>query len=119
MTKSNSNVILSAILLWSTPLLAHPGGHGHADSNNARASRTWTFAAEGSHLHGTFVAAKDGKVQIRRDGGVLTTAFMARSYSATVKSIHSHGRNHCDLPYLPCATPRSPSSPKSSRTAFV
>ncbi|MCE9531506.1 MAG: YHYH protein [Planctomycetes bacterium] len=82
------NLFLSAILLlWSTPLLAHPGGHGHTDVNDPKASRTWTLAAEGSHLHGTFVSAKEGKVQIRRDDGVLTTLAIDRLVASDQKWI--------------------------------
>ena len=50
--------------------LAHPGhDHGIAPAG----SRTWTFADSGAHLHGTFVAAKNGQAQIRRDDGRLIT----------------------------------------------
>jgi phosphatidylethanolamine-binding protein (PEBP) family uncharacterized protein len=88
MTKLNPKVCLSAILLlWSTSLLAHPGGHGHADVHDPKASRTWTLAAEGSHLHGTFESAKDGKAQIRRDDGVLTTLAIDRLVASDQKWI--------------------------------
>ncbi len=50
---------------------AHPGGHGN-QPNDPRASRTWTLADSGAHLHGTYVLAKDGKVHIRRDDGKLS-----------------------------------------------
>lgn len=88
MTRPKLNVSLWAILLLcSTPLLAHPGGHGHADGNDPKASRTWTLAAEGSHLHGAFVSAKDGRVQIRRDDGVLTTLAIDRLVASDQKWI--------------------------------
>src|SRR5690348_7396008 len=48
---------------------AHPGGHDH--DGMAAGSRTWTFADSGAHMHGSFVSAKDGKAQIRRDDGRL------------------------------------------------
>jgi hypothetical protein len=69
--------IISVVWFVTSPLFAHPGGHGHI-ANDLQGSRTWTFLAEGSHLHGTFVAAKEGNVQIRRDNGVLTTVALAR-----------------------------------------
>lgn len=50
---------------------AHPGGHGN-QPNDPKASRTWTLAGSGAHLHGTYVLAKEGKVQIRRDDGQLS-----------------------------------------------
>lgn len=48
---------------------AHPGGHGHTDSDAPTASRTWTLADRGAHWHGTFVSAKDGRAMFQRDDG--------------------------------------------------
>ncbi|MGV3606601.1 MAG: YHYH protein [Planctomycetaceae bacterium] len=69
--------VIALLLIYAGQATAHPGGHGH-ESNDPKASRTWTLAAEGSHLHGTFVSAKDGKVQIRRDDGVVVTFVIDR-----------------------------------------
>ncbi|MCA9054110.1 MAG: hypothetical protein KDA75_09755, partial [Planctomycetaceae bacterium] len=49
---------------------AHPGGHGSEDSAGSRA---WTIAATGTHVHGTFVAVAEGRVQLRRDDGSLSS----------------------------------------------
>ncbi|WP_145058004.1 YHYH protein [Lignipirellula cremea] len=68
----------AAFVLCTSPALAHPGGHDHDEPHHPQASRTWTLATEGAHLHGAFVAAKDGKVQIRRDDGALATLAMDR-----------------------------------------
>lgn len=64
---------LAMILLFTGAAMvaAHPGGHGD-QPNDPRVSRTWTLAGSGAHLHGTYVLAKDGKVQIRRDDGQLS-----------------------------------------------
>lgn len=52
-------------------LPAHPGGHGHEGnhSDQPHSSRTWSFPETGAHLHGAFVAARDGHVQIEREDG--------------------------------------------------
>lgn len=72
----NSRPLLSAVtgllcLLATAQLSAHEGGH-HDGSHDHPQSRTWSIASNGLHLHGSFVSAKDGKVQIRRDNGPLT-----------------------------------------------
>lgn len=66
------SVLVTLLSLMTTAVTishAHPGGHDH-DGTTAR-SRTWTFAESGAHVHGSFVSAKDGKAQIRRDDGRL------------------------------------------------
>ncbi len=47
-------------------LSAHEG-HDHSGSG----SRTWTYRETGAHLHGTFVSAKDGQVQVRKADGKI------------------------------------------------
>lgn len=51
------------------------GGHSHANE------RTWNFANGRSHIHGSFVAAKDGLVQIRRSDDTLVQ-FKLAEFSA-------------------------------------
>lgn len=81
-----ASAVTVLVSIYASQASAHPGGHGH-ESNDPKASRTWTLAAEGSHLHGTFVAAKDGKAQIRRDDGVLTTLVIDRLVASDQKWI--------------------------------
>ncbi|WP_236622076.1 YHYH protein [Novipirellula maiorica] len=54
----------------SVNLSAHEVG-SHDDSHVSSASRTWSVAADGSHLHGSFVCVIDDDVQIRRADGKL------------------------------------------------
>jgi phosphatidylethanolamine-binding protein (PEBP) family uncharacterized protein len=63
--------LLSLVTAAGSICDAHPGGHHH--EGTASSSRTWTFAESGAHMHGSFVSAKDGKAQIRRDDGRLVT----------------------------------------------
>ena len=61
---------LAGMALWLTlspGAAAHPGGHGHDDSDTPSASRTWTLADSGAHWHGTFVSAKEGRATFQRD----------------------------------------------------
>jgi phosphatidylethanolamine-binding protein (PEBP) family uncharacterized protein len=63
--------LLSLVTAANSICDAHPGGHNH--DGTAASSRTWTIAESGAHVHGSFVSAKDGKAQIRRDDGRLVT----------------------------------------------
>ncbi|QDU82497.1 Phosphatidylethanolamine-binding protein [Polystyrenella longa] len=65
--------IIGSLLLFTaiTNLSAHEGGH-QDNSRVSQASRTWSLAAEGSHLHGSFVSATEDQVQIRKDDNQLT-----------------------------------------------
>ncbi len=75
-------IIVSLLLFTATTKLsAHVGEH-HENSNVSNASRTWSLAAEGAHLHGSFVSATDDQVQIRRDDGKLTHIAMDRLIAA-------------------------------------
>lgn len=49
--------------------MAHDGDHGHGNT----ASRIWTIVDSNQHLHGSFMAARDGRVQIRRDDGKVVS----------------------------------------------
>ncbi len=63
---------LAGMALWLTlspGAAAHPGGHGHGDSDTPSASRTWTLADSGAHWHGTFVSAIEGRATFQRDDG--------------------------------------------------
>ncbi|SMP42304.1 hypothetical protein SAMN06265222_101756 [Neorhodopirellula lusitana] len=68
-------------LLVATHLAAHEGGH-HGHSHDHPQSRTWSIALDGSHLHGSFVSAKDGQVQIRKDDGRLIDLAIDRLVAA-------------------------------------
>lgn len=70
------------VLNGITGLFAHEGGHHDDDSHDSKASRTWTIAAEGMHMHGSFVLAKDGQVQIRSDNGLLRSIAIDRLVAA-------------------------------------
>ena len=65
---------VAALLCMSATanLYAHEGSHHHG-SDDPHTLRTWTIAEDdtGSHLHGSFVSAKDGQLQIRKDDGKL------------------------------------------------
>ncbi|MEP3479631.1 MAG: YHYH protein [Fuerstiella sp.] len=77
-TRSLQTVAICLIgLAMASPLQAHEGGH-HDGSHAHTDSRTWSIAAEGSHLHGSFVASRNGQVQIRRDDGKLCKIAMDR-----------------------------------------
>ena len=53
-------------LMHGTQAIAHEG-HGDANSN----LRVWNFADSGAHLHASYVAFRDGIVQVRRSDGQL------------------------------------------------
>ena len=76
---------LTAALFFSpaTNLLAHEGGH-HEGSHATQSSRTWSIAGadSGFHLHGSFVSAKNGQVQIRKDDGKLISLGIDRLVAA-------------------------------------
>ena len=61
-----------AVLTLVTPTIsfAHEG-HDHGSSDTGQ--RVWTLSDTGAHIHASFVASKDGKVQVRRsDGKVIS-----------------------------------------------
>ena len=64
------SLIITAILSIGTVLRAHEGhDHGAADPS----IRTWTFADTGAHIHGAYMASRDGKVQVRRTDGTVVS----------------------------------------------
>ncbi len=61
---------LTSILFLFTSSVSFPHeGHEHSSNSPDPASRSWTFAETGAHLHGTYVSSLDGKVQIRQGNG--------------------------------------------------
>ncbi|EGF25197.1 YHYH protein [Rhodopirellula baltica] len=101
----NSRSLIPAVasllcLVATTHVAAHEGGH-HGHSHSSTPSRTWNIAADGSHLHGSFVSVKDGKVQIRREDGTLTDVPIERLVAADqawvqerIKAIQNLNRQH-------------------------
>ncbi|WP_261367555.1 YHYH protein [Aporhodopirellula aestuarii] len=72
----NSRPLILAVasllcLMTTTQPAAHEGGH-HGHAHTLTRSRSWSVASGGSHLNGSFVSARDGRVQIRREDGALT-----------------------------------------------
>jgi phosphatidylethanolamine-binding protein (PEBP) family uncharacterized protein len=47
----------------------HDGSHDHGDARSPAAFRAWVLKANGAHVHGTFIALKDGLVRIDCDDG--------------------------------------------------
>ncbi len=63
-------LIFTVSLLAGTVARAHDGhDHGIVDPN----VREWTFADSGAHIHGAYVASRDGKVQVRRADGKIVS----------------------------------------------
>ncbi|PHQ36155.1 YHYH protein [Rhodopirellula bahusiensis] len=101
----NSHSLIPAIasllcLMATTHVAAHEGGH-HGHSHSSTPLRTWSIASNGSHLHGSFVSARDGKVQIRREDGTLTDIAIERLVAADqawvqerVEEIQTLNRQH-------------------------
>lgn len=50
---------------------------GHDHGNKKDGARTWTFAKDGDHVHGAYVASGNGRVQIRRQGGAVISLEIA------------------------------------------
>ncbi len=63
----------------SRPVHAHDG-HEHGPAN--RSMRAWTLSDTGAHLHASYVAAQDGKVQVRRDDGKVLALAIAKLSAA-------------------------------------
>jgi phosphatidylethanolamine-binding protein (PEBP) family uncharacterized protein len=104
-------------------LAAHPGGHGN-QPNDPKASRTWTLAESGLHLHGTFITAKDGKAHIRRDDGKLSVLTIdelipadqrwVAQRQAEIKRLNEQSASPNPAP---AAAPESKSPPASAKAA--
>lgn len=60
--------ILMAVIVLTSPAdgFAHEGESHGAENPNLR---VWTFADSGAHIHASYVASRDGKVQVRRNDG--------------------------------------------------
>lgn len=64
------SLFITAMLSIGTVLRAHDGHeHGPADPS----VRAWTFVDTGAHIHGAYVASRDGKVQVRRTDGTIVS----------------------------------------------
>jgi hypothetical protein len=94
---------------------AHPG---HEQKGAPNASRAWTFADTGAHLHGTFVSAKDGKAQIRRGDGNLVSLSIEKLTSedklwlagreAEIRKLNEQTRTDKLVVFAPDITPARP-----------
>ena len=74
---------LLALLCASSPALAHPGhARGRQESAAANQDRTWTDVSGTLPLRGSFVAAKDGQVQIRRPDDSLVSLKLSQLVEA-------------------------------------
>lgn len=73
-----SSIACLAFASWMLLLpmsLAHDGhDHGTGDS----AMRVWTFIDTGAHIHASFVAAQDGKFQVRRSDNKIVSFEIAK-----------------------------------------
>jgi hypothetical protein len=66
---------VAAFMLVTTVSLAHEGhDHGAGDS----VVRVWTYSHTGAHIHASFVTAKNGQVQVRRDDGQVVSLEIAK-----------------------------------------
>ncbi len=68
--------LLAFGLIWNVACVsayAHPGHATDQEESGSVSGRTWTDKAGAFHLHGSFVAVKAGKVQIRRQDDSLVT----------------------------------------------
>lgn len=63
-------LLLAAISLCGVDVYAHDG-HEHGTTD--RSTRAWTLRDVGAHVHGSYVASVDGKVQIRRTDGKIVS----------------------------------------------
>ena len=61
-------------IAWITLLFSSVNAHaheGHDHGPDDATVRTWTFADSHAHIHGAYVASRDGKVQVRRTDGKI------------------------------------------------
>jgi len=58
----------AALLVVGTVSRAHEG-HEHGPTDPS--VRVWTFGDTGAHIHGAYVASREGKVQVRRTDGTV------------------------------------------------
>ncbi|MFM8324866.1 MAG: phospholipid-binding protein, partial [Pirellulaceae bacterium] len=62
--KGCCGILMSVFCLMHGAQAIAQEGHGHGDANSNL--RVWNFADSGAHLHASYVAFRDGKVQLRR-----------------------------------------------------
>ena len=67
--------VCAAIMLCANCVMLIEGHHEGKDNSNVR---TWTFSDTGSHIHASYVASSDGKVQVRRSDGQVQSLEIAR-----------------------------------------
>lgn len=71
MFRSNlQSLFITAMLSIGTVLHAHEG-HEHGPTDPS--VRAWTLVDTGAHIHGAYVASRDGKVQVRRTDGTIVS----------------------------------------------
>lgn len=71
----NPAAYVAAFMIVTTVSLAHEGhDHGSGDSG----VRVWTYSHTGAHIHASFVAAKNGHVQVRREDGQVVSLEIAQ-----------------------------------------
>jgi Raf kinase inhibitor-like YbhB/YbcL family protein len=68
-------LIITALLSVGSVSPAH---EGHEHGTEDPSVRAWTFADTGAHLHGAYVASRDGKVQVRRTDGTVISLEMEK-----------------------------------------
>ncbi|MDB5337305.1 MAG: hypothetical protein JWN70_2924 [Planctomycetaceae bacterium] len=80
-----------SLLFVSSGAGAHPG-HSHnkssgqkSDTVSSSPQRTWTYASKTFHVHGSFVSAKDGQIQIRRADDSLISLKLSQLVEADQK----------------------------------
>jgi phosphatidylethanolamine-binding protein (PEBP) family uncharacterized protein len=90
MTLRNSFLwlIITVAVLVGPSSLAHEG-HDHAEADPS--VRAWTFADTGAHIHGAYVASRDGKVQVRRTDGKIIALEIEKLTSADKNWIERKG----------------------------
>lgn len=73
-------------LLTQSITFAHDGhDHGAGDTG----LRVWTFIETGAHMHASYVASLDGKVQVRRSDGKVISIEIAKLTTADQKWIET------------------------------
>jgi len=63
---------------FTTAICAHSVAQDPVDDAFSAGSRTWTFAENGSHLHGIFVSSKEGKVVLQLEGGKIISIMLEK-----------------------------------------
>ena len=82
-------VTIYCVLVASPSITKAHDGHAHSHGSRSTASRTWTIEDSSAHIHGSFVSAKEGKAQVRRDDGKLVMFSINQLCSADQQWIES------------------------------